>query len=378
MLERVDVHLVLRLRDRRGDLLGADLQPVGTARQHRLVGHPHHDRLELIGDTRQVIRSGDDVAATDVDLVGERQRDRLAGNRMIEIAVHSDDARDGAFAARGQHANLVSLLHHAARDRAREAAEIEIRAVDPLHRHAQRALLGVVLDFDGLKVAHQRRTVVPVRVLARVLDVVAAQARHRDRDELLDADLPGERRVVVDDLVEDRLAVADEVHLVDGQHDLADADQRHQVAVPPGLRQHALARVDQDHGEVRAGSAGDHVARVLFVPRRVGDDELALVGREEAVGHVDRDALLAFRGKAIDQQGEVEFAALRSDFLRVRFERGELVLEDHLGVVEQAPDQGALAVVDAAAGDEPQQALVLVRVQVGVNVAGDQVADVCH
>ena len=131
--------------------------------------------------------------------------------------------------------------------------------------------------------------------------------------------------------------------------------------MPARLRQHALARVDQDHREVGGGGAGDHVARVLLVARRVGDDELALVGREEAVGHVDRDALLALGGEAVDQQREVEFAALRADFLRVRLERRELVLEDHLRVVQQAADQRALAVVDAAAGDEPQQALVLVR-----------------
>ena len=59
------------------------------------------------------------------------------------------------------------------------------------------------------------------------------------------------------------------------------------------LGQHALARVDQDDGEVGGRGAGDHVARVLLVARRVGDDELALVGGEEAVGDVDRDALLA-------------------------------------------------------------------------------------
>ena len=51
-------------------------------------------------------------------------------------------------------------------------------------------------------------------------------------------------------------------------------------------------------------------------------------------------------------------------FLRVGLERGELVLEDQLGVVEQPADQRALAVVDAAAGDEAQQALVLVRVEI--------------
>jgi hypothetical protein len=33
-----------------------------------------------------------------------------------------------------------------------------------------------------------------------------------------------------------------------------------------------------------------------------------------------------------------------------------LVLEDHLGLVEQASDQGRLAVVDRAAGEEAQQA----------------------
>ncbi len=76
-------------------------------------------------------------------------------------------------------------------------------------------------------------------------------------------------------------------------------------------------------------------------PGRVGDDEFALVGREEAVGDVDRDALLALGREAVDQQREVELAALRADFLRVGLERRELVLEDHLRVVEQPPDQRA-------------------------------------
>ncbi len=35
----------------------------------------------------------DDVAAAAVDLVGERQRDGLAGDGSIEVAVHRDDAR---------------------------------------------------------------------------------------------------------------------------------------------------------------------------------------------------------------------------------------------------------------------------------------------
>ncbi len=213
---------------------------------------------------------------------------------------------------------------------------------------------------------------------ARVLDVVAAQPRHGDRDDLRKLDLPGEVTVLGDDGVEDLARAIDEIHLVDGQHDVPDAEQRNDVAVPAGLRQHALARVDQDHGEVGGRGAGDHVACVLLVAGRVRDDELALVGREEPVRHVDRDALLALSREPVDQQREIERPALRADLLRVRLERGELVLEDHLRVVEQPADQRRLAVVHAAAGDEPEQALVLVRLEIGLDVRADQLRDVRH
>ena len=46
----------------------------------------------------------------------------------------------------------------------------------------------------------------------------------------------------------------------------------------------------------------------------------------------------------------------------VAFQRRELVVEDQLGVVEQPADQRRLAVIDAAAGEEAQQAdLLLAR-----------------
>src|SRR3546814_2005562 len=84
-------------------------------------------------------------------------------------------------------------------------------------------------------------------------------------------------------------------------------------AVAARLGQHALARIDQDHRKIGGRRAGHHVARVLFVPRRVGDDELALLGREEAIGDVDRDPLLALGGKAVDEQRKVDLLPLRPD-----------------------------------------------------------------
>ena len=45
--------------------------------------------------------------------------------------------------------------------------------------------------------------------------------------------------------------------------------------------------------------------------------------------------------------------------------RSELVVEQQFGIVQQAADQGRLAVVDAAAGDEAQQRLALRRFDPG-------------
>ena len=132
---------------------------------------------------------------------------------------------------------------------------------------------------------------------------------------------------------------------------------------------HAVAGVDEDDGQLARRGAGGHVARVLLVAGRVGDDELAAVGREVAVRHVDGDALLALGLQAVGQQGEVDLAgAGGADLLAVALHRGELVLVDHLGVVQQPADERALAVVDAAAGEEAQQLLLLVAGEVGVDV----------
>jgi hypothetical protein len=110
------------------------------------------------------------------------------------------------------------------------------------------------------------------------------------------------------------------------------------------------------------------------VAGRIGDDELALVGREEAVGDVDGDALLALGLQAVDQQREVDVVADVPFSWSRASSVGELVLEDQLGVVEQPADQRRLAVVDGAAGEEAQQRLLgllrRVRDTIEIGVAG--------
>jgi len=74
----------------------------------------------------------------------------------------------------------------------------------------------------------------------------------------------------------------------------------------------------------------------------------------------------------VDQEREVEVRSLSADLLRLDGQGFEVVLEDEVRLVEEPTDQGALAIVDAAAGDEAQQGLVLVGVQVRVDVVGDE------
>ena len=113
-----------------------------------------------------------------------------------------------------------------------------------------------------------------------------------------------------------------------------------------------------------------HVARVALVSGRIGEDERAPIGGEEPVRDVDRDALLALRLEAVGQEGrEIDLAgAGGADLLAVALHGGELVLVDHLRVVQQPADERAFAVVDAAAGEEAEELLLLVAGEVAVDV----------
>ena len=106
--------------------------------------------------------------------------------------------------------------------------------------------------------------------------------------------------------------------------------------------------------------------------RSVGHHEVAAIGREVAIGNVDRDALLAFCRKSVDEQREVEFVALGANPFRVGLQGGEMVVEDEVRFVEQSSDEGGLSVVDAAADDESEQPVVFVGVEVGIDVGLDQ------
>jgi hypothetical protein len=89
------------------------------------------------------------------------------------------------------------------------------------------------------------------------------------------------------------------------------------------------------------------------VARGVDEHESAPRRGEVPVGDVDGDPLLALGAQPVGDEGEVDTVVPASG--RRDRRRFELIVEQRLGVVQQPPDERALAVVDGAGGGEAKQ-----------------------
>ena len=113
-------------------------------------------RRELIGDLWATLRARQHVAAGDVDLVGQRQRDGVARLGGLDLAVGDQKAGDRALTARIGGDDAIASRDASARNRAGEAAKIQVRPVDPLHGQAKGRASAIVFDFDALRDSRSR------------------------------------------------------------------------------------------------------------------------------------------------------------------------------------------------------------------------------
>ena len=139
----------------------------------------------------------------------------------------------------------------------------------------------------------QRRAIVPRCAHGSLGDIVAVTRGNGDRRNGAKAEIGHELMALRSDFIKARAAEFDEIHLVDGQHDVPHAEHRHDVGVAARLRQNSLSRVDQDDRQIRGGSACRHIARILLVARRIRHDERASARAEVAIGDINGDALFA-------------------------------------------------------------------------------------
>ena len=140
----------------------------------------------------------------------------------------------------------------------------------------------------------------------------------------------------------------DQVELVHGGDEVLDAQQFCDPGVTAGLPQHTCARVDEENRDVSVRRSGEHVAGVTLMARGVGEDVAPRFGREEPVRHIDGDALFALGAQTVRQRGKVRDTLVVGDGV-------QMIGRQAVGVVQQAADQRALAVVDGTRGGDPQQ-----------------------
>ena len=78
----------------------------------------------------------------------------------------------------------------------------------------------------AFQMLHERRPVVPGHLLCAGNDVVSMNRRYGDARDIGETDALREVAVIGFGLIEQLLRIVDQIHLVDGQHDATDAEQR--------------------------------------------------------------------------------------------------------------------------------------------------------
>ena len=102
---------------------------------------------------------------------------------------------------------------------------VAIRPNHRLHREARVHVVEIAADVDRLQRVEERAAAVPRHVRRSIDHVVAVQRGDRNEADVRDLEARGEVLVLADDLVEAVLGPIDEVHLVDRDHQMLDAQE---------------------------------------------------------------------------------------------------------------------------------------------------------
>src|SRR6267378_3395782 len=293
------------------------------------------------------------VAPAQIDLLIQLQCHGHRGGRLGKFAIVGHDGAHARFSSRGKGNDGIAGMNNSACDAAGEAAKRGVGTNHRLHREAK-TLQGIVFrKRDCLEVLQQRRTLIPRHPLAAVDDVVSLKRADRHALDVCDSQPCSERQEIVLQPEKDIFAIVGQVHLVHGGKYFCDSQGRSNEGETQSVREEPCAAVNQNDRQVRRGRAGRHVARVLLMPGRVGDDKFAARGREIPVRHVDGNALLAFGPQTIGEQRKIDWprGAVDTAFLH----RSELIFVDGLGIVQETANQRGLTVVNAPGGGEAKK-----------------------
>ncbi len=218
-------------------------------------------------------------------------------------------------------------------------------AYHALDGEAGRMLFIFMIKRYLLQVIQQGRAFVPVDGAIAGRYVFAIEGRYRDESYLLSFEgrIVQQLLEVFHDLVEARFAVFYQVHLVHAYGQVRDTQQVGDEKVTVSLLHDAFARIDEDERYLRIGSAGDHVAGIFNMAGRIGDNVFTGRGGEVDMRHIDGDALLTLGYEAVGEQREV--CEIKPFAFTGGVQRFHFILRDGMGIIQQAANQCAFAVI---------------------------------
>src|SRR5271163_5350516 len=128
-----------------------DLQQIRAAGDEWLVAHPDHMRGELVDAFGRLAGIREQIAARNVDIGFEGKGNRITLARTIGRTIESDDFLEPCGSTRAGQQNVVAGGGGARDDGTREAAEIAVWAIDPLHWETERSFDAVARNLDRVK-----------------------------------------------------------------------------------------------------------------------------------------------------------------------------------------------------------------------------------
>src|SRR5690606_23584605 len=124
-----------------------------------------------------------------------------------------------------------------------EPAKVGVGTIDPLYGHPKRLFDFDFIDVHRFKVSKEGFPFVPRHRRTDLDDVIPLECRDRNARDVLGAEATRQLAVVLLDLLEYLLAVVDEIHLVDRQHEVPNSKERTDIGVSPCLAQNTVSRV---------------------------------------------------------------------------------------------------------------------------------------
>ena len=221
----------------------------------------------------------------------------------------------------------------------------------------------VIIDLYCFEEVQQRDSFIPRRTFGLVYYVISVQCRKRNTVHIRNTQWFYKLLVFRYDFIEPFFRKVHQVHLIDSQHHMFNAQQRYQKSMATCLSDDTGAGIYQNNCQIGRRATGNHITCILFVSRSIRNDKFTAIGREVTVSHVNRDSLFTLRFQAIEQQSIVYMFACIPYALTVTFQCIQLIFVQFLTVEQQTSDQSRFSVIYRTGGQQSQQVLLFIFVQ---------------